>query len=105
MFQAVSVDGSPYGGVIGPEDILLMENGKTSDILRVDIKTGITLESVHLPDYGAMFSYASSLAVLPGLILATNFNSDLLHIIDPDTGIILAELQTGDGPDAMAVVY
>jgi hypothetical protein len=29
----------------------------------------------------------------------------MLHIIDPDSGDILADLQTADGPDAMAVIF
>ena len=41
---------------------------------------------------------------MPGLLLATNFNSDRLHIVDPSDGTMLAELGTGDGPDAMAVI-
>ena len=105
IFQVVEVDGAPFGGVIGPEDILYIENGKESDVLRVDLRAGIELESFHLLEYGISLSYASSLVALPGLILATNFNSDLLSLIDPLTGEILAELQTGDGPDAMVLIY
>ncbi|MCX6647595.1 MAG: hypothetical protein NTY09_14730 [bacterium] len=104
IFQSVNVDGSPYGGAIGPGDILFMENAKEGNVLRVDLKTGTVLDSFKLPEYGLSLSFASSIVALPGLILATNFNSDLLSLIDPMTGEILAELQTGDGPDAMVCV-
>jgi hypothetical protein len=104
IFQSVEVDGSPYGGAIGPGDILFMENAKEGNVLRVDLKMGMALDSFKLPEYGLSLSFASSIIALPGLILATNFNSDLLSLIDPITREILAELQTGDGPDAMVCV-
>lgn len=104
IFQTVNINGSPYGGAIGPGDILFMENARESDVLRVDLKTGALLECFKIPEHGLSLSFASSIMTLPGLILATNFNSDLLSLIDPLTGEILAELQTGDGPDAMVLV-
>ncbi len=104
IFQVIEVDGSPFGGEIGADDILFLENGLDSSILRVDLKTGEVLENFNLPTYGISLSYASSLVALPGLILATNFNTDRLYLLEPLTGEVLAELQTGDGPDAMVLV-
>jgi hypothetical protein len=101
LFQAVAVDGAPFGCVVGPDDILFLENGKEGSVLRVDLHAGIELDHFRLPDYGAPMTYASSLAVDSGILLATDFNTDRLYIIEPDTGSILGELATGDGPDAM----
>ncbi len=101
IFQVIEIDGAPFGGAIGPDDILLMENGKESALLRVDLRDGIELQNFKLPTYGEPLSYASALLGLQGLICVTNFNADRLYLLDPNTGDILAELATGDGPDAI----
>ncbi|MFH1676515.1 MAG: hypothetical protein ABIC40_05765 [bacterium] len=102
IFQVINVDGAPFNGVIGPDDILYMENGKESKVLRADLHEGVQLEGFQLPTYGGSLSYASAILSCPGLLLVTNFNADRFYIISPDDGEMLAELQTGDGPDALA---
>ena len=102
IFQAINVDGAPFNGVIGPDDILYMENGKESKILRADLHEGKQLEGFNLPTYGENLSYASAILSCSGLLLVTNFNADRFYIINPDDGDLLAELQTGDGPDVLA---
>jgi len=105
MMGTIAVEGSPFGGVIGPDDILYMENGREGAVLRADLRKSLPLESFELPQYGVPLSYASSIAAMPGLLLVTNFNSDRLLVMNPGTGEVLAELATGDGPDAVAVLY
>jgi hypothetical protein len=105
VFQIVEVDGAPLNGVIGAEDILLLENGSSGPILRVDLHTGEALSSYHLPETGLPMSFASALLAMPGLVCATDFNADSMYLIDPLSGEILAELATGDGPDALALIY
>lgn len=104
IFQLVQVGGSPFEGVIGPNDILYLENAKEARVLRVDLHEGVELDGFPLPDQGMSLSYASSMLALPGLLLVTDFNSDRLYIVDPYTMEILAELATGEGPDAMALI-
>ncbi len=104
IVQGVEVNGAPFGGVIGADDILVMENGMESKVLRVDLRKGVELDSYSLPTYGEPLSYASSILALPGLICVTNFNADRLCLVDPANGDILAELATGDGPDAIALI-
>jgi len=104
IFQSIDVEGAPISGVIGEDDILHLENASEGKVIRVDLRTGVELGGFTLPSYGEQFSFASSILSLPGLLLATNFNSDRLHIVDPSDGTMLAELGTGDGPDAMAVI-
>lgn len=104
IFQVIPIDGAPGSCVVGEDDILHCENAKDGTVLRVDLHSGNILDGYELPDYGERFSYASAILSLPGLLLVTNFNSDRLHILDPSTGEITAELTTGDGPDAIALV-
>ncbi len=104
IFQVIDITGAPYAGIIGADDILLMENGMESAILRADLRNGTQLESYSLPTYGLSLSYASSILALPGILAVTNFNADRLYILDPVTGEILVELPTGDGPDVMALI-
>ncbi len=104
VFQVVNVEGAPFDGVIGSDDILFLENGKEAEVLRVDLHEATSLDGYPLPDHGLSLSYASSMLALPGLLLVTDFNSDRLYLQDPSTGEMLAELATGDGPDAMALV-
>ncbi len=104
IFQVIEVAGAPFGGAIGPDDILLMENGKEGVVLRVDLFSGVELQAFELPTYGEPLSYASSILALPGLVCVTNFNADRFYLLEPDSGEILAQLATGDGPDAMVLV-
>ena len=104
IFQVVEVDGAPFDGEIGPDDILFLENALEAKVLRVDLHAGIELGAFDLPEHGTTFSYASAILPLPGLLIVTDFNSDRLYIQDPFAGEILAELQTGDGPDAMVLL-
>jgi len=105
IFQVIEIDGSPFEGTVGPEDVLFIENGKSAEVLRVDIREGTQLDGWALPSYGEQLSYASAIIALPGLIAAANFNADRIYLLDAESGSINAELATGDGPDAMAVVY
>jgi len=104
IFQSIDVDGAPISGVIGEDDILHLENAREAKVIRVDLRTGVELGGYTLPSYGEQFSFASSILSLPGLLLVTNFNSDRMHVIDPSNGVMLAELGTGDGPDAMVAI-
>jgi len=104
IFQTIELDGAPFDGTIGPDDILFMENGKEGTVLCADIRNGSQLTGFDLPSSGLALSYASSIVTLPGLVAVTDFNSDRLYLIDPLSGDILAELATSDGPDAMVCV-
>lgn len=105
IFQVIDVDGVPFGGGVGPDDILFLENGGTAEVIRIDLRKGIQFGGYELPTCGGQLSYASSVLAMPGLIAVTNFNADRLYLLDPSDGGILAELATGDGPDAMALIY
>jgi hypothetical protein len=105
IFQAIEVDGAPFGGVVGPDDVLFLENGKAAEVVRVDLREGTQLDGWALPTYGESLSYASAIVALPGLVAVTNFNADRMYLLNPENGNMLAELATGDGPDAIAVVY
>lgn len=105
IFQVIEIDGAPFGGTVGPDDVLFLENGKTAEVVRVDLREGIQLDGWALPSYGEPVSYASAIIALPGFLAATNFNADRMYLLDPKDGSILAELATGDGPDAIAAVY
>ena len=105
IFQVIEVGGAPFGGAIGPNDVLYLENGMMGIILKVDLINGHELTGIELPTYGTSFNYASAIFPLPGLICATDFNSDRLYLIDPVTDSILTELLTGDGPDSIVQVY
>lgn len=105
IFQSIDLSGAPFSGVIGHDDLLYLENAKDNRLLRVDLKLGTELDDIELPQYGPGLSYISSLGTLPGLILATEFNSDKIYILDPSSGSLLGDLATGDGPDCMAILY
>lgn len=104
VFQSIDVPGAPFSGTVGPDDILILENALEGVVLRIDPRQGHLLESYRLPVYGYSLSYASSIVALPGLLGITEFNSDRLYLLEPSSGDILAELVTGDGPDAMAII-
>jgi hypothetical protein len=104
IFQVVKVDGAPFEGAVGTDDILICENAKEGKLLRIDLHEGVALPDFPLPSYGLALSYASSVLPLPGLLCVTDFNADRLYLVAPDSGDILAELATGDGPDAIAAL-
>ena len=105
VFQVIEMDGAPLDGEVGPNEVIFLENAKEGKILKADLIDGTELQGIELPKYGTIFNYASSIAILPGLICATDFNTDRLYLIDQSMEDVIAELNTGDGPDSIVVVY
>lgn len=104
--HSVDVDGAPFEMVVASNGYGYVADASAGKILTLDtinLTFGSTIQVVE----GSGLSYISGLAVGPNnLLYAIEFNNDQLVIIDTASdNEIVQRIPTGDGPDAITVIW
>ena len=104
--HSVDVDGAPFEMVVASNGYGYIADASAGKILTLDtinLTFGSTIQVVE----GSGLSYISGLAIGPNYLLyAIEFNNDQLVIIDTASdNEIVQRISTGDGPDAITVIW
>ncbi|MBU1024682.1 hypothetical protein KKB99_01605 [bacterium] len=105
--RSIDIQGAPFEMAIAPTRIAYITDGMEGKLITFNTATYALGPQIKLVDNPSGLSYASGLAMGPNFLLyALEFNNDQLIVIDTSQGdVIVDRFDTGDGPDALAVIW
>jgi hypothetical protein len=106
IIQSVNVDGVPFEMVVASNGYGYITDGAEGTIMTMQISSLTFGSEIELVDTTG-FNWASGLAIGPNnLLYALEFNSDQMIVIDTaSNNEIVDMITTGDGPDAVTVIW